>query len=61
MIHTRSPERRREYLDNYRAHVEAYYQAQDALRAAVPTLGFPSAGCLPAGVPANVPRGAAAG
>ena len=61
MIHTRSPERRREYLASYRAHVEAYYRAQDALRATVPTLSFPIEGCLPAGVPGNAPRGAAAG
>jgi hypothetical protein len=61
MIHTRSPARRREYLANHRAHAEACYRAQDAPRAAVPTLGFPSEGCLPTAVLANAPRGAAAG
>ena len=61
MIHTRCPERRRAYLANYRAHVEAYYRAQDGLSEVLPTLGFPEEGCLPAGVPTGVPRGAAAG
>ncbi len=51
LIHTKSKTRRKAFMEAYRAHVEAFYRAQEDLVLTIVELNFPPEGCWPAGIP----------